>query len=88
MKYVVGGGTSNQYDAMRLMNSVVGSCRPVRIPEGEADDLAKHVARRIETWLTGKTEVTDRDLRAQTGAALERLCPDAAYYHLNLGQII
>lgn len=90
MKYVIKRGRreSQEYDREKLFRSIVGTCRSVRTPEGEADDTAQAVCDDVAGWLEDKTEVTSLDIRHQAAKTLRKLNIDAAYYYEQQKQII
>lgn len=88
MKYVIAGRKSEDYDPNRLARSVLDTCRAVRVPDGEAEDLAARAVRHVNDWLSEKTEVTTMDIRQQTAGALDGFCPSAAQYFISQGQMI
>jgi hypothetical protein len=82
MTSVVGKTTINNYDSERLAQAVHRATTANRTPIGEADDFARHVVKRVEQWLSNKTEITGRELRLQTATVLADYDPDAADYYL------
>jgi hypothetical protein len=74
---------AQNFDKDRLAQSIQRVTTANRTPVGEAENFARCVVQRIERWLGDKTEVTGRELRLQTAAALADYDPDAAYFYEN-----
>lgn len=77
------GKTAADYDAVRLSRAVERAAVANRTPVGEAEDFARRVAAKVERWCVGKSEITARELRLQTAAALADYDPEAAYIYEN-----
>jgi transcriptional regulator NrdR family protein len=89
MKYVIKRrGHSEPYSQSKLEASLIGTCRAVRLPIGEAEKLAELAMQHVEAWLEDKSEVTHLDLRHTAAQALTNFCPDAAYYYATQKEII
>lgn len=78
-------GSTEPYDAIKLMRSVYAACLSVRTPAGEAELTAKRVAREVEHWIQKKPEVTSHDIRLQTAQYLHTYNPHAAYTYKHHG---
>lgn len=81
--YVIKRGTHNseQFDPLKLHQSVRAACLSVRALEGEAHLTAERVCRHVITWLTTKTEVTSADIRRVASHYLSIYHPEAAYLY-------
>jgi hypothetical protein len=76
------GKTTEDYDRARLSHAVQRATQANRTPVGDAQNFASRVVEQVERWLGDKTEITGRELRAQTAAALADYDADAADYYL------
>jgi transcriptional regulator NrdR family protein len=76
------GKTTESYNRERLSKSVKCAITANRTPVGDAENFVSRVIEQIERWLVDKTEVTGRELRFQTAAALADYDADAADYYL------
>lgn len=72
---------SEQFDPLRLHQSIVAACRSVRTLEGDAHLTAQQVCENILDWLVSKTEVTSQDIRRVASRYLKTYHPDAAYMY-------
>ena len=82
MVKVVGQGNDN-FDSERLEHAVQRAVMSNQSPSGQAEDFASLVVAKINHWLSDKTEVTSRELRLQTAAALADYDPETAYLYEN-----
>lgn len=71
------------YDQERLNRAIKTAVTANRASVGQAEDFARRVVVKVETWLADKTEFTGRELRLQTAAALADYDADAAWFYEN-----
>ena len=71
------------YDSERLATAVAQAAAANGSRAGDAANLAQRVVTRVDNWLGDKTEITARELRLQTAAALADYDADAAYLYEN-----
>lgn len=81
-------GVSTPFESTRLHDSIATACYSVRLAEGIARDIAVHVCKSIETWLSTKSEVTSQDIRRKAGELLSLHCPEAGYLYQNQHTIL
>lgn len=82
MVKVIGQG-NNDFNSDRLERAVQRVAMSNQAPAGQAEDFASLVVAKINHWLSDKTEVTSRELRLQTAAALADYDPETAYLYEN-----
>ena len=70
-----------EFDPLKLHQSVVAACLAVRAFKGEAHAPAERVCRHVLDWLTTKTEVTSADIRRVAALHLTNYHPEAAYMY-------
>lgn len=75
--------SSEPFDPEKLHRSLVATCRSVRTPDGQAEEVAGHVVAQVINWCRLRPEVTAADLRRQAVRALTPLHADAAYVYKN-----
>lgn len=78
---------AKNYDAERLRAAVSRAAQANRVPAGDAEHLAQTVIAKLENWLNDKTEITSRELRLQTAAALANYDEDTAYLYENQNRL-
>jgi len=83
MTQILGQKTAVDYDQGRLNRAVQKAARSNRVLAGDAENLAGRVVAKIDRWLADKSEVTARELRLQTAAAMGDYDADAAYFYEN-----
>lgn len=69
------------FDALKLHQSVVAACLAVRAFEGEAHGTAERVCQHVIDWLMTKEEVTSADIRRVAASHLTNYHPEAAYMY-------
>ena len=79
--------STRDYDQNRLNLAVQKAARSTRVPSGDAENLAQRVVARVDRWLADKPEITARELRLQTAAALSDYDADAAYFYENQNKL-
>jgi hypothetical protein len=83
MTKILGQKSTIGYDQNRLSRSVQRAARSNRVLAGDAENLAARVVAKIDCWLADKPEVTARELRLQTAAAMGDYDTEAAYFYEN-----
>jgi transcriptional regulator NrdR family protein len=82
MKHIVKrGGRTETYDERKVYASVYAACVSVRETPETAELIADRVSKDITTWLQQKSEVSSRDIRANTGRLLQNLNEHAAFMY-------
>lgn len=79
---------SEQFDPLKLHQSVSAACLSVRSFEGEAHTTAQRVCEKVIEWLENKTEVTTRDIRRVASNALSIYHPEAAYLYQHYESVV
>ncbi len=72
---------SENFDPLKLHQSIVAACLAVRAFEGEAHATAERVVKGVIDWLNTKTEVTTEDVRRVAASTLRTYHPEAAYMY-------
>lgn len=72
---------SEQFDPLKLHQSIVAACLTVRAFEGEAHSTAERVCLGVIDWLETKTEVTSADIRRIASMYLGSYHKEAAYMY-------
>lgn len=78
-----GKRASEPFDPEKLHRSLVATCRSVRTPDGQAEQVACQVVTQVIDWCRQRPEVTAADIRRQAVRALTPLHADAAYVYKN-----
>lgn len=81
-------GQCEQFDPLKLHQSIVAACLAVRALEGEAHTVAERVCRAVIDWLALKAEVTSADVRRVASQFLLQYHPEAAYMYEHHRMII
>ena len=76
-----GARTNEHYSHQKLHDSVHAACLSVRSPEGEAAQIAEHVASIVSEWTSHRAAVTSEDLRRVAAKCLDIFHPEAAYLY-------
>ena len=71
------------FDPEKLHRSIVKTCCSVRVPDGQAEDIAAQVTFQVIDWCKEKPEITANDIRRTATTSLESLHSDAAYMYKN-----
>ena len=69
------------FDADKLYRSLIATCRSLKTPEGQAEDIAKKVSEGIAKWAEGKQEITSGDIRRIGAGLLRKYHPEASYLY-------
>ncbi|MFZ2544895.1 MAG: hypothetical protein WAW80_02880 [Candidatus Saccharimonadales bacterium] len=72
---------TENFDADKLLASIMAACLSVRTPEGEAESTAINVTNAVILWLSTKPTVTSHDIRLHASTHLHRYHPEAAYLY-------
>jgi transcriptional regulator NrdR family protein len=78
-----GARPTEAFDRIKLHTSIRAACLSVRSPEGEAETIAEHVAKNVDSWCGERSAVTSDDIRRVATRSLEIFHPDAAYLYKN-----
>lgn len=82
MKHIVKRAKhTEEYDERKLYASVYASCIAVRVPQQEAELVAKQVCQDVGNWLEDKHEVTASDIHREAAKNLKAYNPDAGYIY-------
>ncbi|MDO4781000.1 MAG: ATP cone domain-containing protein [Candidatus Saccharibacteria bacterium] len=76
-----GGRKHELFDPDKLHRSIVATCRSVRTPDGQADEIAARVTLVVMGWCQSRPQITSADIRRQASNALAHLHADAAYVY-------
>jgi len=76
-----GNRPSEPFRRIKLYKSLVSVCMSVKVPQGQAEDIADSVCKNVINWLKDKTEVTSNDIRTVAAKHLKRLHQEAAYLY-------
>lgn len=82
MAYIL-GREELKYDKNRLTRSVQKISLANQMPIGEAENFARQVVNRVESWISDKVEITPAELRTQTAVVMAEYDPEAAYLYEN-----
>ena len=69
------------FDIDKLQKSLVATCRSLKTPDGQAEDIAKSVAAGAAKWAESKQEITTDDIRRIGAKLLTKYHPEAAYLY-------
>jgi predicted alpha/beta superfamily hydrolase len=69
------------YSSERHHAAVAKTARANGTPSGDAENFAKNVMNKIESWIRDKEEITAEELRAVTAGAMAQYDEDAAYLY-------
>lgn len=76
-----GARPSELFDAEKLKRSIVATCRSLRVPEGQAEEIAGLVAAGVSEWTREKAEITSSDIRRISAEKLATYHIEAAYLY-------
>ena len=79
---------AEEFSPDKIHNSIIATCLSVRIPEGQAEDIAKTVTLSVMNWCETRPEITSDDIRRRACQVLKGLHPDAAYLYENYKNIL
>lgn len=74
---------TEEFNAVKLHQSIMASCLACRSFEGEAHAVAQKVSEHVIAWLATKQAVTSADLRRVAGRSLAIYHPEAAIIYAN-----
>ena len=72
---------SEEFDAEKLHRSIVATCLSLRTPEGQAEEIARHVCLNVIRWCANRPEITSADIRRISAEILAKHHPEAAYLY-------
>lgn len=72
---------TEEFDPVKLHNSIVATCLSLRTPEGQSEEFARHVTLGVIQWCGDRTEITSEDIRRVSAGLLQKLHPEAAYLY-------
>ena len=75
------GKRFERFSKDKLHDSIVTTCLSIKVPEGQARQIADKVCSNVIIWLETRPEVTSKDLRVTTSKHLSTLHPEAAYLY-------
>lgn len=74
MKHIVKRAKhTEEYDERKLYASIFAACIAVRVPQQEAELVAKQVCQDVGGWLADKHEVTASDIHRQAAKNLKEI---------------
>lgn len=76
------------FDNAKLQRSIAATCRSVRCPDGQAEQIAAQVAQGVEKWLATKPVVTSNDIRRRAAQGLVKLHEEAAYLYQHQPELL
>lgn len=91
MTVVIKGQGANRrepYSSDKLHKSIAATCRSLRCPDGQAEQIAHAVTQSVEKWLHSKPVVTSSDIRRQAARPLAKLHQDAAYLYQHQADVL
>lgn len=72
---------SEAFDREKFTRSIVATCRSLKVPDGQAEEIATLTAQDLDNWLADKAEITSSDLRRIGAEKLARYHTQAAYLY-------
>lgn len=72
---------TESFDEAKLKASIEAACLSAGTAPGQAESIARAVAKDVTTWLSTRPEVTSHDLRRTAAKTLKNHHPDAAYLY-------
>lgn len=69
------------FEVEKLKASIEAACLSAGTAPGQAESIARAVARDVADWLESRPEVTSHDLRRIAADTLKNHHPDAAYLY-------
>lgn len=69
------------FDRSKLQKSILATCLSLRTPEGQAEEIAKKVTDKVESWAKTRQEVTSADIRRIGAEALKKFHSEAAFLY-------
>lgn len=67
------------YSKLRLKRDIMREGRILGLHTGSTEAIAERVADEVEKWLSGRGEVTEKDLDRVTATRLRKFNPDLAF---------
>ena len=72
---------SEEFDSEKLHQSIVATCLSLRTPDGQAEEIAKHVCLKVIRWCGNRPEITSADIRRIGAKVFAKHHPEAAYLY-------
>lgn len=72
---------SEEFDPEKLHRSIVASCLSLRTPDGQAEEIARHVCLEVIRWCGNRPEITSADIRRVGAKVFAKHHPEAAYLY-------
>lgn len=76
-----------EFQPLKLRQSIIAVCISVKAPEGEAEKIAQRVTDAVTLWSSKKPAITSADIRRQAAKHLEKLHANAAHFYKHHRQI-
>ncbi len=76
-----GDRPTENFQAEKLMQSILAACHSVHAPTGEAETAARSVHAAVVVWCDDKSEITSSDIRRIAAHQLKKIHPEAAYIY-------
>ena len=77
-----------KFSARHFTSSILADAKALRIPDGQAEEIAAQALAHIQKWLADRSIVTSDDIRRVTTKKLKTLHPELAYIYCSRGSII
>lgn len=72
---------SEEFNPVKLHESIVATCLSLRTPEGQAEEVARNVCVGVIKWCDTKQEITSSDIRRVGADIMQKYHPEAAYIY-------
>lgn len=72
---------SEEFDPIKLHQSIVACCLSLKTPEGQAEEVARSVCLGVLNWCEGRPEITSSDIRRVGANIMQKQHPEAAYIY-------
>jgi transcriptional regulator NrdR family protein len=82
------GEKDGEFSRQKLVESILINARSIKVPAGQAEEIANSVADDVERWLSSRSEVTTSDIHRIASGSLKKLHKDLAYLYNNSYKMI
>lgn len=76
-----GARPTESFDPEKLKQSIVATCRSLKVPDGQAEEIAALVVKGVSEWCHDKAEITSNDIRRIGSTILAKYHIEAAYLY-------
>ena len=73
--------TPDHPEYKKLKQSIVATCRSLKVPDGQAEEIAALVVKGVSEWCHDKAEITSNDIRRIGATILAKYHIEAAYLY-------